>query len=62
VLFRRIAESSDFLKKSSKNLHDPKPALSGTAEAEKIRSFLLLFFKKEDLPSLSARRPGTTLT
>jgi hypothetical protein len=37
------------LKKRTKKLLNPGPSLSGKAEAETDKSFLLLFFKKEGL-------------
>jgi hypothetical protein len=41
--------SSSFLKKRTKKLCSFGLSLSGQAEAETDKSFLLLFFKKEDL-------------
>jgi hypothetical protein len=41
--------SSSFLKKRTKKLLHPGSSLSGKAEAETDKSFLLLFFKKEGL-------------
>jgi hypothetical protein len=37
------------LKKRTKKLLQTGPSLPGKAEAKKNKSFLLLFFKKEDL-------------
>jgi hypothetical protein len=39
------------LKKEPKNFAKPGFGLSGEAEAKSDKSFLLLFFKKEDLSS-----------
>jgi hypothetical protein len=52
-------EGCSFLKK---NVCDLELAPSGIAEAERSKSFLLLFFKKEDLSCLAASRPGITPT
>jgi hypothetical protein len=42
--------SSSFLKRKNQKLLNPGRSLSGEAEAKTIRSFLLLFFKKEGRP------------
>jgi hypothetical protein len=39
------------LKKRTKKLYESGPSLSGEAEADIFKSFLLLFFKKEGLAS-----------
>jgi hypothetical protein len=46
-----------FFEKRSKNFCDSGLSLSGKAEAKMTRSFLLLFFKKEDLPFLPPLSP-----
>jgi hypothetical protein len=46
-----VTGSSSFLKKEPKNFCEKGPALSRETEAEIIKSFLLLFFKKEGLPA-----------
>jgi hypothetical protein len=52
--------SSSFLKKRTKKLLNPGRSLSGKAEAETDKSFLLLFFKKEGLTSSATRTPCPT--
>jgi hypothetical protein len=42
-------ESRSFLKKEPKNLYESGLAVAGEAAAKRIKSFLLLFFKKEAL-------------
>ncbi len=49
----QAAESGSFLKKRTKKLCEFGFGLSWRTEAEIIKSFLLLFFKKEVLPCLS---------
>jgi hypothetical protein len=45
------SRSSSFLTKRTKKLLRSGPSLPGEAEAKSAISFLLLFFKKEDLPA-----------
>jgi hypothetical protein len=56
---RQAAESGSFLKKRTKKLYEFGFDPSWRTEAEIIKSFLLLFFKKEVLSSSLTRRPGT---
>jgi hypothetical protein len=58
---RQAAESGSFLKKRTKKLCEFGFGLSWRTEAEIIKSFLLLFFKKEVLSCLALRR-GTAPT
>jgi hypothetical protein len=49
----QVKEAVLFSKKEPKNFCSFGPSLSGKAEAKTDRSFLLLFFKKEDFLSQS---------
>jgi hypothetical protein len=51
-LWAKASKGCSFLKKRTKRHLRPGPSLSGEAEAETDKGFLLLFFKKEDLPFL----------
>jgi hypothetical protein len=51
------SKDSSFLKKRSKRLLRTGLSLSGEAEAQIDKSFLLLFFKKEDSSFLSFGTP-----
>jgi hypothetical protein len=52
---RQAAESGSFLKKRTKKLCESGFGLSWSTEAERVKSFLLLFFKKEVLSSVLFR-------
>jgi hypothetical protein len=51
------SKDSSFLKKRSKRLLQIRQSLSGKSEAQIDKSFLLLFFKKEDFSFLGFGTP-----